>query len=116
MAAAFYNQLAGSGGFSAGTEPYERVHPEVAEVMKEEGIDLSGVKPQLLTPELAAQADLLITMGCREACPFVPRLKREDWALADPKGKPIDEVRTIRDEIKSRVQALIERATNDDHG
>lgn len=75
--------------------------------MKEEGIDLSNVKPQLLTPELAAQADLLITMGCGEACPFVPGLRREDWPLTDPKGKPVEEVRKIRDEIKSRVQRLI---------
>lgn len=107
MAAAFYNQLAGGGDISAGTQPGDQVHPEVTEVMKEEGIDLSCVKPQLLTQDLAAQADLLITMGCGEACPFVPGLKHEDWPLTDPKGKPVEEVRTIRDEIKSRVQRLV---------
>jgi arsenate reductase len=111
MAAAFYNQLAGSGGISGGTQPGERVHPEVTEVMREEGIDLSNAKPQLLTPELAAQADLLITMGCGEACPYVPGLKREDWPLSDPKGRPIDEVRQIRDEIKARVQVLIRKSS-----
>lgn len=109
MAAAFFNVIAGesSEGISAGTQPVERVHPEVVTVMNEVGIDLSGAKPQLLTDELAAQADMLITMGCGEACPYVPGLKREDWPLTDPKGKPLDEVRKIRDEIKSKVEALI---------
>ena len=111
MAAAFYNQLAGGGGISAGTQPGERVHPEVVGVMQEEGIDLSGAKPQKLTAELAQQADLLVTMGCGESCPYVPDLKREDWPLPDPKGKPLEEVRRIRDEIKKRVQDLNCRLT-----
>lgn len=111
MAAAFYNSLVNNnGGTSAGTQPGERVHPEVVTVMKEVGIDLSNVKPQLLTDELAANADMLITMGCGEACPYVPGLKREDWPLTDPKGKPLDEVRKIRDEIKQKVEALVNGA------
>lgn len=107
MAAAFYNAIAGGGAVSAGTKPGERVHPEVAEVMAEEGIDLSNVKPQLLTDDLARNADLLITMGCGEACPCVPGLKREDWPLEDPKGKPRERVREIRNEIKARVIDLV---------
>lgn len=109
MAAAFYNALTKSSeGISAGTQPGERVHPEVVSVMKEIGIDLSDVKPQLLTDDLAGKAEMLITMGCGEACPYVPGLKREDWPLTDPKGKPLDEVRKIRDEIQAKVEALID--------
>lgn len=111
MAAAFYNSLTKSStGISAGTQPGERVHPEVITVMKEIGIDLSRTKPQLLTDDLAQEADLLITMGCGEACPYVPELRREDWPLTDPKGKSLDEVRKIRDEIKERVEKLIEQS------
>lgn len=108
MAAAFYNSLTNSQeGISAGTKPGEHVHPEVVTVMNEIGIDLSTVKPQLLTDDLASSAEMLITMGCGEACPYVPGLKREDWPLTDPKGKPLDDVRKIRDEVKSKVEALI---------
>lgn len=110
MAAAFYNALAdGSGeGISAGTQPGERVHPVVVEAMKEVGIDLSNAKPQLLTDDLAKQADMLVTMGCGEACPYVPGLKRQDWPLEDPKGKPVERVREIRDQIKVKVKELID--------
>ncbi len=108
MAAAFYNLLTNSSdGMSAGTQPGKRVHPEVITVMKEIGIDLSGIKPQLLTDDLAKTADMLVTMGCGESCPLLPGLKREDWPLPDPKGKPLDVVREIRDEIKTRVEKLI---------
>lgn len=111
MAAAFYNSLTKSTeGISAGTQPGERVHPEVITVMNEIGLDLSAVKPQLLTDELAGKAEMLITMGCGEACPYVPGLRREDWPLTDPKGKPLDEVRKIRDEIRGKVEALINGA------
>jgi arsenate reductase len=92
---------------SAGTEPGVRVHPEVVEAMREVGIDLEGVVPQRLTDELARQANLLITMGCGEACPAVPGLRRDDWPLEDPKGKPIERVRAIRDEVRARVEALL---------
>jgi arsenate reductase len=111
MAAAFFNQLADrtkAEAISAGTEPGLRVHPEVLSVMQEAGIDLSNAKPQKLTQELAEGAWLLITMGCGDKCPYVPGLRRDDWPLRDPKGLPAVEVRSIRDEVKSRVQSLIE--------
>ncbi|MGZ6142823.1 MAG: arsenate reductase ArsC [Myxococcales bacterium] len=109
MAAAFFNRLApaGSRAISAGTRPGERVHPEVVAAMKEAGIDLSAVKPQLLTAELAKGADLLVTMGCGDECPAIPGARREDWPLPDPKGRPLDDVRRIRDEIRERVEALL---------
>lgn len=112
MAAAFFNQLADPRralAISAGTEPGKRVHPEVQAVMLEAGIDLSHAKPRKLTAELAKEAQLLITMGCGEACPYVPRLRREDWPLRDPKGLPTEEVRAIREEVKHRVEALLQR-------
>jgi len=117
MAAAFFNQLADPAkaqALSAGTQPAEKVHDCVLHAMKQAGIDLVNVKPQLLTDELAAGADLLVTMGCGEACPHVPGLKRDDWPLPDPKGKTDDQVCEIRDEIKTRVLKLLHglNATN----
>lgn len=112
MAAAFFNRLADAAkaqAVSAGTEPGERVHPEVLAVMREVNIDLSHAKPQRLTEELAKDAQLLITMGCGDKCPYVPGLRRGDWPLRDPKGLPMEEVRVIRDEVKSRVEELIQR-------
>jgi arsenate reductase (thioredoxin) len=91
---------------SAGTTPADRVHPEVVEVMREIGIDLSDGRPQLLTRELAEQADLIVTMGCGDQCPYIPGKRYIDWQLPDPKGRPIDEVRATRDEIAGRVDAL----------
>lgn len=116
MAAAFFNQLVDpqkAQAVSAGTEPGERVHPEVLAVMQEVGIDLSHAKPKKLTEDLAREAQLLITMGCGDKCPYVPGLRCDDWPLRDPKGLPIEEVRAIRDELKRRVRLLIEleRAT-----
>ena len=111
MAAAFFNQLADhtkAEAVSAGTEPGLRVHPEVLSAMQEVGIDLSGAKPQKLTQELAEGASLLITMGCGDKCPYVPGLRRDDWPLRDPKGLPVEEVRGIRDEVRTRVQNLIQ--------
>ena len=110
MAAAFFNHYADSAkaqAMSAGTEPADRVHECVLKAMKQSGIDLSVVKPQLLTDDLAKDANLLITMGCGEACPYVPGLKREDLPLPDPKGKSDDQVCEIRDEIKKRVLRLL---------
>ena len=110
MAAAWFNELAdrrAARAISAGTAPGSRVHPEVESAMKEVGIDLSGAVPTLLTADLAGSAALLVTMGCGEACPVVPGLRRMDWPLDDPKGTPIAEVRRIREEIRSRVEALI---------
>jgi arsenate reductase (thioredoxin) len=112
MAAAFFNQFADpqkARAVSAGTEPGERVHPEVQAVMQEAGIDLSQMKPQKLTAELAKDAQLLITMGCGDKCPYVPGLRRDDWPLRDPKGLPAEEVRAIRDEVKNCVQGLLRR-------
>lgn len=91
---------------SAGTTPGQRVHPEVVEVMRELGIDLSERQPQLLTIELAQQADVVVTMGCGDACPYIPGKRFLDWDLPDPKGRPIEEVRATRDEIARRVRAL----------
>jgi len=92
---------------SAGTTPGERVHPEVVEVMRELDIDLADRKPQLLTRELAEQADIVVTMGCGDQCPFIPGKRYLDWDLPDPKGRPIDEVRATRDEIANRVTQLL---------
>lgn len=110
MAAAFFNALAEPSrarAVSAGTQPGERVHPEVQAAMAEVGIDLSGARPQRLTDELARDAQWLITMGCGDACPYVPGLKRGDWPLEDPKGKPVERVREIRDEVRARVSELL---------
>ena len=110
MAAAFFNALSdGPRAISAGTAPADRVHPEVVDVMREVGIDLSTATPQKLTLELAQQADLLVTMGCGDRCPYVPGLPIEDWQLEDPKGKPLERVREIRDDVKRRVENLLRR-------
>ena len=112
MAAAWFNRLvdpARARAVSAGTAPGSGVHPEVLEVMREAGIYLSGARPQLLTPELAQGATMLVTMGCGEACPVVPGVRRDDWPLEDPKGKPLELVRTIRDDVRSRVEQLLDR-------
>ena len=111
MAGAFFNELVDRSkaeAISAGTEPGERIHPEVLTVMQEIGIDLSNAKPQRLTQELANEAQLLVTMGCGDKCPYVPGLRRDDWPLRDPKGLPAADVRSIRDEVKARVLKLIE--------
>ena len=92
---------------SAGTTPGEHVHPEVVEVMRELDIDLAHRKPQPLTRELAEQADIVITMGCGDQCPYIPGKQYIDWELPDPAGRPINEVRATRDEIQQRVQALL---------
>jgi arsenate reductase len=112
MAAAFFNELADPSkarALSAGTTPGDRVHPEVVAVMKEMAIDLSRARPRKLTAELAAEGQLLITMGCGDECPYVPGLRRDDWPLDDPKGQPIERVRAIRDDIRARVEALVDR-------
>jgi arsenate reductase len=111
MAAAWFNALADSTrarAVSAGTDPGTRVHPEVLEVMREVQIDLGDRTPQKLTDDLARGAQMLITMGCGEQCPVVPGLRRDDWPLEDPKGKPLARVREIRDEVRARVAALLE--------
>ncbi len=112
MASAFFNRLADPSlaiATSAGTQPAERVHPEVVAAMREVGIDLQRAQPQLLTPELAREAAWLVTMGCGEECPIVPGARREDWPLADPKGQSAVTVRAIRDEVRKRVEAFVRR-------
>ncbi|MFN8626184.1 MAG: arsenate reductase ArsC [Candidatus Binatia bacterium] len=110
MAAAFFNQLADprrARALSAGTAPAAHVHPEVVAVMREVGIDLSDARPSRLTDELAAGAQLRVTMGCGVHCPVVPGLRRDDWELPDPKGQAVDRVRAIRDQIEGRVRQLL---------
>jgi protein-tyrosine-phosphatase len=92
---------------SAGTTPGERVHPEVVEVMRELGIDLADRTPQKLTHEAAEGADVVVTMGCGDECPYIPGKRYVDWDLPDPKGRPIAEVRAIRDDIRARVADLV---------
>jgi arsenate reductase (thioredoxin) len=110
MSAALFEQAAADRhhALSAGTAPAERVHPEVVEVMRELGLDIHGRVPRALTRDLAEQADVVVTMGCGDACPYIPGKRYVDWDLADPKGRPLDEVRAIRDEIARRVRALVD--------
>jgi arsenate reductase (thioredoxin) len=111
IAAALFNAFAHPAkarAISAGTHPAERVHPETLVALDEIDIHLAAVKPQLLTESLARQAQLLVTMGCGETCPTIPGLKHADWELPDPQGQTIERVRAIRDELKDRVNALIE--------
>lgn len=110
MAKAFFNHVADqqqAKAISAGTKPAAEVHPEVMVVMREKGFDLSHEHPTLLTPELVDGATLLITMGCAETCPVVPGAEVVDWNVEDPKGKPIETVRAIRDTIHMRVNELV---------
>ena len=93
---------------SAGTSPADRVHPDVVAVMREDGVDLSDRVPRLLSNDLARWADVVVTMGCGDACPVIPGRRYIDWDLTDPKGMPIADVRRIRDDIKGRVAALVE--------
>jgi arsenate reductase len=111
MSQALFERIAGDRhtAISAGTTPAEHVHPEVVEVMRELDIDLAKRKPQLLTRELAEQADVVVTMGCGDACPYIPGKRYVDWDLPDPKGRPIAEVRAMRDEISWRVADLLDQ-------
>jgi arsenate reductase len=111
MSAALFERQAGGRhrALAAGTlaDPDGRVHPEVVQVMREVGIDLSERRPQKLSDELARQADVVVTMGCGDACPYIPGKRYVDWDLPDPMGRPLDEVRALRDEIADRVEALV---------
>jgi arsenate reductase (thioredoxin) len=107
-AALFQREAAGRHtALCAGTIPGERVHPEVVQVMNELGIDLSGRKPRKLTTELAEQADIVVTMGCGDSCPFIPGKRYIDWDLPDPKDRPLEEVRATREDIGRRVRELV---------
>ena len=109
MSQALFERAAGGRhrALSAGTTPADRVHPEVVEVMAELGIDVSGRTPRLLTRDLAEQADVVVTMGCGDECPYIPGKRYLDWDLPDPKGRTVEEVRATRDEVERRVGALI---------
>jgi arsenate reductase len=115
MSQALFQRIAGNRhtAISAGTTPAEHIHPEVVEVMRELDIDLADRKPQLLTRALAEQADLVVTMGCGDACPYLPGKQYIDWDLPDPKGRPVAEVRATRDEISRRIAALFEVLDSD---
>jgi arsenate reductase (thioredoxin) len=109
MAAGFLERFAGSQveALSAGSEPADRINPVAVEAMAERGIDISANRPRLLEDPTVAQADFVITMGCGDACPYYPGKRYEDWELEDPAGKPLEQVRQIRDEIEQRVRALV---------
>jgi arsenate reductase len=106
---ALFDQAAGGrhSADSAGTTPGERVHPEVVAAMAELGIDVAGRVPQKLTTEQAERADVVVTMGCGDECPYIPGKRYVDWDLPDPKGRPLDEVRRTRDDIEGRVRELV---------
>ena len=111
IAEALFNAIADARkahAVSAGTRPAEHVHPEVVDVMREVGADLSGARPQRLTPEMAKGSQMLVTMGCGDECPAIPGAARDEWPLDDPHGQRIEEVRRIRDEIRRRVEALVD--------
>ena len=109
MAAGYMREL--SGGrvevLSAGSEPKDQINPIAVQVMAEEGIDIAGSTPKILTTEAVRESDVVITMGCGDTCPIFPCKRYEYWDLTDPAGRPIDEVRPIRDEIKQRIQSLL---------
>jgi arsenate reductase len=112
IAAALFNRYADpqkARAISAGTQPAARVHPEVVDAMRARGIDVSGATPQKLTPELAATANWLITMGCGDECPVVPGTRRDDWPILDPKGQSLNTVTAIADDIDARVRGFVER-------
>jgi arsenate reductase (thioredoxin) len=109
MSRALFERAGGGrhAALSAGTTPADRVHSEVVEVMRELGIDLADSRPQILTRELADQVDVVVTMGCGDACPYIPGKRYIDWDLPDPKGRPLAEVRATRDEIARLVAGLV---------
>jgi arsenate reductase len=115
MSQALFERIAGDRhtAISAGTTPAEHVHPEVVDVMRELDIDLAGRKPELLTRELAKQADVVVTMGCGDACPYIPGKQYIEWDLPDPKGRPVAEVRATREEISRRARVLLDRLSDD---
>ncbi|QHC71533.1 arsenate reductase ArsC [Rathayibacter sp. VKM Ac-2801] len=109
MAAGYLRALSGGAVEvrSGGSEPGDSINPIAIEAMAEEGIDISQAVPQVMTTEQVQASDVVITMGCGDVCPVFPGKRYEDWDLADPKGRPLEEVRSIRDDIRARVQALV---------
>jgi len=110
MAAGYLRALAGDRVEvrSAGSEPKDQINPVAVQVMAEDGIDITREAPKVLTTEAVKESDVVITMGCGDACPIFPGKRYEDWELTDPAGRPAEEVRPIRDDIKARVSALLE--------
>lgn len=113
MSEALFERAAGDRhhAASAGTQPADHVHPQVVEAMAELGIDVSGEKPKILTRDQAEWADVVVTMGCGDECPYIPGRRYLDWDLPDPSGRPLDEVRETRDEIERRVTSLAAELT-----
>jgi protein-tyrosine-phosphatase len=109
MAAAYMRELSGGAVevLSAGSEPRDQINPMAIQAMAEEGIDIASNVPKILTTEAVRESDVVITMGCGDTCPIFPGKRYEDWELTDPAGRPIEEVRPIRDDIKARVAALL---------
>jgi arsenate reductase len=109
MAAGFMRELGGDRVevLSAGSAPKDSINPVAVQAMAEVGIDIANQKPKVLTPESVQQSDVVVTMGCGDACPFYPGKRYEDWVLDDPAGQGIDAVRVIRDEIKARIELLL---------
>jgi arsenate reductase len=109
MAAGYLRHLAGDRieVLSAGSEPGNRLNPMAVQAMAEEGIDIAGAQPRVLDPDDVRASDVVVTMGCGDACPYFAGTRYEDWLLDDPAGRPIEEVRPIRDEIRRRVEALV---------
>jgi arsenate reductase len=110
IAAGYLQHLAGDriDVRSAGSQPTDQVNPVAVEVMAEEGIDIMGEQPKVLTPDAVQAADVVVTMGCGDECPYFPGKRYEDWVLDDPAGQPLDVVRRVRDEIRARVEQLIQ--------
>ena len=110
MAAGYLRALAGDRVevLSAGSEPKDQINPVAVQVMAEDGIDIAGEAPKMLTTEAVKESDVVITMGCGDACPIFPGKRYEDWELTDPAGRPVEAVRPIRDEIRARVATLLE--------
>lgn len=109
MALGFFNRLAGNRAvaYSGGSEPADQINPAAVAVMAEKGIDITGEHPKRWTDEMVEAADVVVTMGCGDTCPFIPGRRHEDWTLPDPAGQPIDAVRPVRDEIEARVRELL---------
>jgi arsenate reductase len=109
MAAGWLTQLAGDRiqVWSAGSEPADQINPVAVEAMREVGIDITGERPKILTADSVSRADVVVTMGCGDTCPYFPGKRYEDWELTDPAGQPIDVVRSVRDEIRDRITALV---------
>jgi len=109
MALGFFNRLAGDRAvaYSGGSEPADRINPAAVAVMAEKGIDITSEHPKRCTDAMVQAADVVVTMGCGDTCPFVPGRRYEDWTLPDPAGQPVDAVRPVRDEIEARVHELL---------